>query len=118
MAIPQHYDVAIVGAGQAGLFLARQLLLYSDKKILLLDTASELPGPRQKLGESTVQIAGFYMSKVLDLEEYLLREHFLKYNLRFYWKSTDRSNGSYEEYNACYIKTPSNIAGYQVNRNT
>jgi RNA polymerase sigma factor (sigma-70 family) len=88
MAGPQHYDVAILGAGQAGLFLARQLLLYSDKTILLLDPAPELPGPRQKLGESTVQIAGFYMSKVLDLEEYLLREHFLKYNLRFYWKST------------------------------
>ncbi|OFV98588.1 MAG: hypothetical protein A3F68_13615 [Acidobacteria bacterium RIFCSPLOWO2_12_FULL_54_10] len=118
MTSPQHYDVAIVGAGQAGLFLARQLLLYSDKKILLLDSAPELPGPRQKLGESTVQIAGFYMSKVLDLEEYLLREHFLKYNLRFYWKSTDQSNRSYEDYSACYIKTPSNIAGYQVNRNT
>ena len=118
MTNPQHYDVAIVGAGQAGLFLARQLLLYSDKRVLLLDSAPELPGPRQKVGESTVQVAGYYMSKILDLEEYLLREHFLKYNLRFYWKSAEQSNRSYEEYSACYIKTPSNIAGYQVNRNT
>jgi len=80
----QPYDVAIVGAGKAGLLLARHLLLDSDKKILLLDSASELPRPRQELGESTVQIAGSYMSRVLDLEEYLLREHFLKCNLRFY----------------------------------
>lgn len=58
----QHYEIAIVGAGQAGLFLERKLLLCADKKIFLLDAASELPRPRQKLGESTVQIAGFYMS--------------------------------------------------------
>src|SRR5438128_27553 len=31
------YDVAILGAGLAGLTLARQLLLNSDKRILLLD---------------------------------------------------------------------------------
>src|SRR3972149_4075830 len=52
------------------------------------------------------------------LEEYLLREHFLKCTLRFYWKSAGSSNCSYEEYSSCYIKIPSNIAGYQVNRNT
>jgi len=112
-----YYDVVIVGAGLAGLSLARQLLLCSDKKILLLEKRPEVPSPRQKVGEATVQLSGYYFSKVLDLEEHLLREHFLKYNLRFYWKVAGRENRCYEDYSQCYIRPVSNIAGYQLNRN-
>jgi len=115
---PPHYDVAIIGAGMAGLALARQLLLRTDKKILLLDRSAQVPIPRQKVGESTVQLGAYYLSKVLDLEEHLLREQLLKYNLRFYWRRPGCPNRSYEEFSQCYIKTPSNIAGYQLNRNT
>jgi flavin-dependent dehydrogenase len=117
MAEPK-YDIVIIGAGLAGLSLARQTLLRSKKKILLLDRAAEVPTKRQKVGESTVQVGGYYLSKVLDLEEYLLREQFLKYNLRFYWKRPGSTNRSYEQYSHCYIRPMSNIAGYQVNRNT
>lgn len=113
-----HYDVAILGAGLAGLSLARQTLLRTKRKILLLDRSAEVPAKRQKLGESTVQVGGYYLSKVLDLEEYLMQEHFLKYNLRFYWKRRGSANRSYEDHDTAYIRTLSNIAGYQVNRNT
>jgi flavin-dependent dehydrogenase len=113
-----HYDIAILGAGLAGLSLARQTLLRTGKKILLLDRSAEVPVRRQKLGESTVQVGGYYLSRVLDLEEYLLREQFLKYNLRFYWKRPGSANRSFEEYDTSYIRMMSNIAGYQVNRNT
>ena len=85
-----HYDVVIIGAGLAGLSLARQLQLESDKKILLIERRREIPPRRQKVGEATVQLSGYYFSKVLDLEEHLLREHFMKYNLRFCWKSAGR----------------------------
>ena len=77
MAVAEHYDVVIIGAGLAGLSLARQLLLTSDKKILLVDKRAEIPPASQKVGEATVQVGGYYFSKVLDLEEHLLREHFL-----------------------------------------
>ena len=113
-----HYDVAILGAGLAGLTLARQLLLRTDKRILILDRAAQVPVPRQKVGESTVQLGAYYLSKVLDLEEHLFREQLLKYNLRFHWKRPGSPNRSFEEYSQSYIKTPSNIAGYQLNRNT
>ena len=113
-----HYDIAILGAGLAGLCLTRQTLLRAKKRILLLDRSAEVPTKRQKLGESTVQVGGYYLSKVLDLEEYLMREQFLKYNLRFYWKRPGSSNRSFEEYDTSYIRMLSNIAGYQVNRNT
>src|SRR5215471_17930990 len=83
----QIFDVVIIGGGLAGLSLARQLLMNSSKRILLLEKLAALPSPRQKVGEATVQLSGYYFSKVLDLEEHLLSEHFMKYNLRFYWKT-------------------------------
>lgn len=112
-----NYDVVILGAGLAGLSLARQLLMNSTKQILLLEKLPELPSPRQKVGEATVQLSGYYFSKVLDLEEHLLREHFIKYNLRFYWKTPGRQNDSYEDYSQSYIRQMSNVASYQLDRN-
>jgi 2-polyprenyl-6-methoxyphenol hydroxylase-like FAD-dependent oxidoreductase len=113
----EHYDVLIIGAGLAGLSLARQLLLNSDKKILLIDKRAQIPSPHQKVGEATVQMSAYYFSKVLDLEEHLLREHLMKYNLRFYWKTAGRANLNFEDYSQSYIRNLSNIASYQLDRN-
>ena len=112
-----HYDVVILGAGLAGLSLARQLLLNSEKKILLVEKRAEIPPAQQKVGEATVQVSGYYFSKVLDLEEHLLREHFMKYNLRFFYKTAGCENRCYEDYGQSYIRTLSNIATYQLDRN-
>ena len=103
-----HYDVVIVGAGKAGLTLARHLLLHTDKTVLLLDKRADLPGPSQKVGESLVQTSGFYLCKVLDLQEHLLVEHFLKYNLRFHWKTAGMDNSRSESYSQSYIRKQSN----------
>jgi flavin-dependent dehydrogenase len=112
-----EYDVVIVGAGLAGLALARQLLLYSDKRILLIDKRSELPPKKQKVGESTVQVSAYYYAKVLDMEEHLLIEHYMKYNLRFYWKTPGKANDCFEHYGHAYIRRFSNICCYQLDRN-
>jgi len=114
----QTYDVVIVGAGLAGLTLARHLLLETDKTILLLEKRDQIPPPHQKVGESSVQLAGYYYSRVLDLEEYLWRNQFMKYNLRFYWKSAGSDNSRFEEYGKSYIRPFSNLPSYQLNRNT
>src|SRR6267142_446452 len=113
----EHYDVLIIGAGLAGLALARQLLLNTDKRILLIDRRTEFPPAKQKVGEATVQMSAYYFSKVLDLEEHLLREHFVKYNLRFYWKTPGLANDCYEHYSQAYILKLSNINTYQLDRN-
>lgn len=113
----QRYDVVIFGAGLAGLTLARQLLLTTDKTILLVDRLDALPTPRQKVGEATVQVSGYYLSKVLDLEEHLLRDHFMKYNLRFFWPAPGRGGDAYEDYSQAYIRPFSNVASYQLDRN-
>jgi flavin-dependent dehydrogenase len=114
----ERYDVAIVGGGLAGLTLARHLLLTpGERRILLLEKRASIPPAGQKVGEATVQVSGYYLSKVLDLEEHLLREHFLKYNLRFYWKSGGDPAGI-ENYSQSYIRQFSNIGTYQLDRNT
>src|SRR5262245_22358129 len=118
MTVHDDYDVVILGAGLAGLALARQLLLSSDKRVLLLDKRPQVPSPRQKYGESTVQVGAYYYSRMLDMEEYLFREQLMKYNLRFYWKSHGRDNSRFEDYGHSYIRTFSNVACYQLDRNT
>src|SRR5215467_14388625 len=111
------YDVVILGAGLAGLTLARQLLLQSHKSVLLLEKRSQIPPVRQKVGEATVQVSAYYLAKVLDLEEHLLCNHLMKYNLRFHWKTPGHKNDSYEHYSQSYIRDLSNIATYQLDRN-
>lgn len=117
MSLSQRYDVILVGAGLAGLSLARHLLLETDRRVLLLERRPEVPSERQKVGESTVQVAGYYLSKVLDLEEYLQRRHFMKYNLRFYWPTPGLDASRFQDYSASYIREFSNIASYQLDRN-
>lgn len=109
-------DVVILGAGLAGLSLARHLLLETDRSVLLLERRESVPPERQKVGESLVQLGGYYFSRVLDLEEHLLRHHFLKYNLRFHWPAA--GDGSrYEDYSQSYVRQVSNVASYQLDRN-
>jgi len=115
--LASSYDVTIVGAGLAGLALARQLLLYTDKTVLLLDKRLNPPGPTQKVGESLVQTSGYYLSKVLDLEEHLMSEHYFKYNLRFQWKTPGLENRGLEDYSKSFIRMGSNLATFQLDRN-
>ncbi len=118
MRIERRYDIAVIGAGLAGLSLCRHLLLKGCRKtILLIDNRPDLPGKKQKVGESLVQVAGYYFTRILDLEEHLLREHYPKYNLRFHWKTPGRANLDIEDFGRSYIGKSSNVATYQLDRN-
>src|SRR5258707_6374449 len=113
-----YYDVVIIGAGLAGLSLSRQILLYTNKTGLLVDKRVNPPSDApQKYGESLVQCSGYYFSRVLDLEEHLLIDHYLKYNLRFHWPTPGLQNDGYEDYSQSYIRKGSNIATFQLDRN-
>lgn len=116
-AVRSRFDVVIVGAGLAGLTLSRQLLLDTNKTVLLLDRRDAVPGPTQKVGESLVQLSGYYLAKVLDMEEYLLRNHYLKYNLRFHWPTEGLDNKRIEDYCRSFIRLGSNIPTFQLDRN-
>jgi flavin-dependent dehydrogenase len=106
----------IIGAGLAGQALSAQLLKYTGKTVLLLDKWDDPPSPTQKVGESLVQLSGYYFSKILDLEDYLMINQYLKYNLRFYWQ-TGTGDDFWEDVSSSSIRTISNIATFQLDRN-
>lgn len=113
----EKFDIVIVGAGLAGLSLARHLLLETDATVLLVDRRKDPAKGRQKVGESLVQVGGYYLSKVLDLEEYVCREHFLKFNLRFYWPTRGLPATDFRDYSKSYSRKISDIANFQLDRN-
>lgn len=110
----------ILGAGLAGLTLARHLLLETGRTVVVVEHRPA-PASRQKVGESTVQLAGHYLARVLDLEPILLREHHLKYNLRFHWPAVaaDGTGGGerFEDFSQVFWRPFSNVCSYQIDRN-
>lgn len=86
------YDVIICGGGLAGATLSRQLKLHHpDISILMLDRQTyPVPPAAHKVGESTVEIAGFYFADALRLEAYMDRVHLPKLGLRYFWQSDAR----------------------------
>lgn len=83
----QYFDVAICGAGLAGLSLARQLTLEQPTlSIALLDRhESPLPVAAWKVGESTVEFGAHYLSDYLQLNDYMPDAHLKKLGLRFFF---------------------------------
>lgn len=84
----EHYDVAIVGAGWAGLALARQLQRANkDLTIIQLEASTEF---RPKIGEATVEVTGRYFLQTLGLANYMYRSHLPKNALRFFYDTPEK----------------------------
>ncbi|MBZ0111137.1 MAG: FAD-dependent oxidoreductase, partial [Thermoanaerobaculia bacterium] len=113
---PRNFDVVILGGGLAGLTLARHLALHTDRSVALVERRDTAPS-RPKVGESTVQLAGYYFGRVLDLERNLFDEHYLKYNLRFYWPAQGEPGDDFSQFSQVYLRTFSNICSFQIDRN-
>jgi len=81
-----QYDVAILGAGLAGLFLSLQLKQQNPKiKIIVLEKREgAAPEAAFKIGESSVELGTHYMREVLNLKDYLDAKQLPKHGLRFF----------------------------------
>jgi flavin-dependent dehydrogenase len=112
MTIPDCTDVAILGGGLAGLSLAVQIKNAKPSCSVIVVERSQHPPPTaaHKVGESTVELAAHYFSKVLGLEDYLKTEQLPKYGLRFFLPSNANSTDladSVEVGVTRYLPTPS-----------
>jgi 2-polyprenyl-6-methoxyphenol hydroxylase-like FAD-dependent oxidoreductase len=84
-----QYDVAILGGGMAGLTLAWQLKkIRPATRILVVDKQSyPVPEAAYKVGESTVEIAAYYLRDVLGLKDYVQTQHLRKFGLRMFFST-------------------------------
>src|SRR5947207_7620711 len=85
--LPDQYDVAILGGGMAGLTLALQLKKSRPATSILVIEKQKHPVPEtaHKVGESTVEIAAYYLRDILGLEKHLQTQQLRKFGLRMFF---------------------------------
>ncbi|GLV53915.1 hypothetical protein KDH_07660 [Dictyobacter sp. S3.2.2.5] len=90
-ASPEQYDVAILGGGIAGLTVALQIKqMRPNTRILVLEKQEHpVPEAAHKVGESTVEVAAYYLRDVLGLDEHLQKQQLRKFGLRMFFSSGD-----------------------------
>lgn len=79
------YDVVILGGAFSGSSLG--LLLKRARpqtRVLILEKSTVFD---RKIGESTSEVAGCFLTRVLGLSNYLAREHFQKHGLRMWFNA-------------------------------
>ena len=85
---PYRLDIAILGAGLAGNLLARQL--GQTFPHLTVGMFEKQQSTSFKVGESTVEITGNYLTRRLGLETYFTERHIVKNGLRFFFDQENR----------------------------
>lgn len=111
----QTYDVVICGGGLAGMCLARQLKLENSGISVLILEKNRFPlrEAAHKVGESTVEIAGFYFRETLQLKEYFKNEQYTKCGLRYFFKEGFDDFGDYPEIG---LSEYASVDSYQIDR--
>jgi flavin-dependent dehydrogenase len=111
----QTYDVVICGGGLAGMCLARQLKLENSSITVLILEKNRFPlrEAAHKVGESTVEIAGFYLRETLQLKQYFKNEQYIKCGLRYFFKEGFDDFGDYPEIG---LSEYASVDSYQIDR--
>jgi len=106
------YDVVIIGGALSGAATALLLLRQQPGLKLLIIEKSAAFGRR--VGEATVEVSGYFLSRVLGLTQHLNEAHLVKQGMRF-WFYNSRTNTLPEcgEIGGRYL---SRLPAYQVDR--
>jgi flavin-dependent dehydrogenase len=107
-----QYDVAIVGGALAG--AAGAILLLREQpqlKVLIIEKSSAFS---RRVGEATVEVSGYFLSRILGLTQHLNDAHLVKQGMRFWFFNQDtRSLADCAEIGGRYL---SRVPAYQVDR--
>ena len=111
-------DVCILGAGMAGLTLARQLLQTDSSLSITLVEHRQFPAPlgAHKVGESTVEIAAHYLAENLCLKTHLERDHLPKFGLRLFVRGDEAIHNDLAQYDEIGVSKVLPIQTYQLDR--
>lgn len=115
MSSHQTTDIAIAGAGLAGLTLALQLKQQSPELDITLIERNEFPVPdaTAKVGESTVEIGAHYLHSVLQQQQHLQDEHLPKFGLRCFFGAPQSPLSNLDELGS---SKEFSVPTYQVDR--
>ncbi|WBC14937.1 tryptophan 7-halogenase [Micromonospora sp. WMMA1998] len=113
-----HYDLAIVGGGAAGLTLALQVRnARPDTRVVVIERQRHpVPTITHKVGESTVEIAGFYLREVLGLGDHLRQEQLNKFGLRVFFSSNGNHDITRRVELGHAVCPPYGVGTYQIDR--
>jgi flavin-dependent dehydrogenase len=112
------YDVCIVGAGMAGLTLARQLRARKpDLSIAVLEHRRfPVSEGTHKVGESTVEIAAHYLAETLQLKDHLTQGQLPKFGLRMFMRGAAAITDDLSRYDEIGVSQVLPVPTYQVDR--
>src|SRR5688572_28773699 len=90
----EHYDVAILGGGLAGLTLGLQLKQRRPDTSILIAEKREGPAPEAafKVGESTVELSAQYFANVIGMKDHMEEAQNPKAGLRFFFPAGDNTD--------------------------
>ncbi|MBD3763940.1 MAG: tryptophan 7-halogenase [Rhodobacterales bacterium] len=112
------FDVIICGGGMAGLTLARQLRREQPRaRVAVVDRLTRpLPEAAFKIGESTVELAGYYLRDMLGLADYLDRAHLRKLGIRMYFPPANGDDTDFASRPEVGLSMFATVPAHQIDR--
>jgi flavin-dependent dehydrogenase len=113
---PKRVDVAILGGGLAGLTLALQIKRTRPETSVLVLERRDHPAPEAafKVGESSMESAGYYFREVVGVGDHLKSRHTIKDGLRFFFPAGDNSDFASRIERGPADESP--VESYQIDR--
>lgn len=108
------YDVVIIGGAMAGGAVATLLKRESPGLSILIVEKSQRHGRR--VGEATVEVSGYFLSRVLGLMQYLNETQLLKQGMRFWFANEE--TGSLPEASEFGPRYNVRVPSFQLDRAT
>ncbi len=109
---PAQYDVVIIGGALSGSASALLLLRQRPQlKVLLVEKTSAFG---RRVGEATVEVSGYFLSRVLGLMQHLNEAHLVKQGMRFWFYNSNAA--SLEDCSEIGGRYLSRVPSFQVDR--
>jgi flavin-dependent dehydrogenase len=82
-----QYDVVVIGGALAGASTATCLLQKNpDLRVLIVERSDAF---KWRVGEATVEVSGYFLTRILGLTHHLNREHLVKQGFRFWFQGKE-----------------------------
>ena len=88
------YDVVVIGGALSG--AAAALMLLRERPDLRLLIIEKSPAFKRRVGEATVEVSAYFLTRVLGLMQHLNERHLVKQGLRFWF-----ANGHAKTFEEC-----------------